>query len=125
MRVLLADDQPEVRSALRCILEQEPELSVVGEAAEVKELVEQIEAVSPDLILLDWELPGLDAANLPSALHADHPRPFIVALSGRPEAHRAALKAGADAFVSKGDPPDQLLATLHTVGADDTVGADE
>ena len=122
MRVLLADDQPKVRSALGLLLEQEPGLCVVGEATEAEELLTQIKATRPDLMLLDWELPGLALANsvgagkhLLSVLHVFYPNLRIIALSGRPEAHQAALAAGADAFVSKGDPPERLLATLQAI----------
>ena len=114
MRVLLADDQSKVRSALRLLLEQEPGMSVVGEAAEAEDLLAQVRAVHPDLVLLDWELPGLQAANpvLPT-LRALCPHLSVIALSGRPGARRAALAAGADAFVSKGDPPEQLMAAVN------------
>ncbi len=112
MRILLADDQPKVRSALRLLLEQEPEMSVVGEAAEVEDLLAQVEATQPDLVLLDWELPGLQAADLLPTLRSLHPRLKVIALSGRLEARQAALTAGAEAFVSKGDPPERLLAAV-------------
>ncbi|NIO69112.1 MAG: response regulator [Anaerolineae bacterium] len=116
MRVLLADDQTKVRSALRLLLEQEPGLSVVGEAAEAEDLLAQVEATQPDLVLLDWELPGLRTDDRLSALRTLCPRLKVIALSGQPEARRAALTAGADAFVSKGDPPERLLTTLRAVG---------
>ena len=114
MRVLLADDQPKVRSALRLLLEQEPGMSVVGEAAEAEGLLAQVSAVHPDLVLLDWELPGLQVASpvLPT-LRTLCPRLSVIALSGRPDARRAALAAGADAFVSKGDPPERLMAAVN------------
>jgi DNA-binding NarL/FixJ family response regulator len=64
-------------------------------------------------VLLDWELPGLQAANsLLPALRALCPRLSVIALSGKPEARRAALAAGADGFVSKGDPPERLMAAV-------------
>jgi DNA-binding NarL/FixJ family response regulator len=120
MRVFLADDQPKVRSALRLLLEQEPGLCVVGEAAEAEDVLAQLKATRPDLMLLDWELPGLSPANsvrsgkqLLSVLHVFYPNLRVIALSGRPEACQAALAAGVDAFVSKGDPPERLLATLR------------
>ena len=112
MRVLLADDQSKVRSALQLLLEQEPELSVAGEATEADELLAQVGTVCPDIVLLDWELPGLPRHDLLSALRARCPHLKVIALSGRPEARQAALAAGADAFVSKGDPPEQLLAAV-------------
>jgi DNA-binding NarL/FixJ family response regulator len=61
MRVLLADDQPALRSAVRFLLEQEPDLSIVGEVGDVAGLMERVAALHPDLLLLDWELPGLNA----------------------------------------------------------------
>lgn len=122
MRVFLADDQAKVRSALRLLLEQEPGLRVVGEAAEAEELLVQVQATRPDLMLLDWELPGLALAHsirsgkqLLSVLHRYCPNLRVIALSGQLEARRAALAAGADAFVSKGDPPERLLATLRSM----------
>jgi DNA-binding NarL/FixJ family response regulator len=113
MRILLADDQKKVRSALRLLLEHEPGLEVVGEAVDSDALLSEIEADRPDVVLLDWELPGLCSQQLPP-LRLQFPHVNIVALSGRPEARKAALSAGADAFVSKGDPPEQLLTTLHS-----------
>jgi two-component system response regulator DesR len=113
MRVLLADDQAKVRSALRLRLEQEPGINVVGEATEADELLAQVGAARPDIVLLDWELPGLPRNDALSALRARCPHLKVIALSGRPEARRAALEAGADAFVSKGDPPEQLLAAVN------------
>jgi DNA-binding NarL/FixJ family response regulator len=61
MRVFLADDQAKVRAALRLLLEQEPGLSVVGEVTEAKDLLVQVQVTQPDVVLLDWELPGLRA----------------------------------------------------------------
>lgn len=115
MHILLADKQAEVRSALRFLLEQELGMRVVGEAAEASALLAQRAAVQPDVVLLDWELPGLQATNLLPALHAGARLTIVIALSGRPEARRAALDAGVDAFVSKGDPPERLLAILYAV----------
>jgi DNA-binding NarL/FixJ family response regulator len=120
VRVLIADDQPQVRSALRLLLGQEPGVTVVGEAEDAEQALKLATGRQPDLVLLDWELPGRPAADasagtgqrLLPALRARRPCLKVVALSGRPEARRAALAAGADAFVSKGDPPEQLLAAL-------------
>ena len=120
MRVLLADKQTKVRSALRLLLEQEPGLSVVGEAAEAEDLLAQVEATQPDLVLLDWELLDQGGAATLAGLRAARPGLVVIALSGRSEARQAALAAGADAFVSKGDPPERLLTTLRAVGTGST-----
>jgi DNA-binding NarL/FixJ family response regulator len=113
MRVLLADDQSKVRAALRLLLEEELGLSVISEAAEAEDLLVQVEAMRPDLMLLDWELPGLRTDDHLPALRRLCHRLKIIVLSGQPEARRAALAAGTDAFVSKGDPPERLLAAVN------------
>lgn len=123
MRIFLADDQAKVRSALRLLLEHEPGLRVVGETDKVEGLLAQLKAVKPDLILLDWELPDPSVAyalpdpgrNILSVLRSYCPHLQIIVLSGRPEARQAALTAGTDAFVSKGDPPERLLTTLRAI----------
>jgi DNA-binding NarL/FixJ family response regulator len=116
MRILLADDQPKVRFALRVLLERQPGLKVVGEAVNAKDLLAQAEATHPDLVLLGWELPGLAMAGSLSVLRQVCPDLLVIALSGRPEARRAALGAGADVFVSKTDPPARLLAAVNRFG---------
>jgi DNA-binding NarL/FixJ family response regulator len=123
MRIFLADDQARVRSALRLLLEHEPGLRVVGETDKVEGLLAQLKAVKPDLILLDWELPDPSVtyaspdpgSSILSVLRSHCPHLQVIALSGRPEARQATLAAGADAFVSKGDPPERLLSTLRTI----------
>jgi DNA-binding NarL/FixJ family response regulator len=112
MRVLLADDQYRIRFALRALLSQQPELDIVGEAVEAQGVLAQAEATCPDLVLLAWELPGLSAFDLPRTLRKVCPRAVIIVLSSRPEERAAILQAGADAFVSKIDPPARLLAAI-------------
>lgn len=116
MRILLADDEPKVRFALRALLQRQPGLTVLGEAVDAQHLLAQTEGAYPDLVLLDWELPGLASVDLLSALRGVYPDVVVIALSGRPGARRAALNAGADAFVSKGDPPERLLAAIDNFG---------
>ena len=112
MRIMLADDQPKVRFALRVLLERQPGLKVTSEATHTEELLAQLEKTCPDLLLLDWELPGLKTDDLMSSLRALYPDLLIIALSGRSEARGPALEAGVDDFVSKADPPEQLLAAV-------------
>ena len=113
MRILLADAQAKVRFALRVLLERQPEFEVVGEAASVEDLLARTGPSCPDVVLLDWSVAGPMAARLIPALRHNCPGVGIIVLSGRPEARRAALAAGADAFVSKGNPPEHLMAAIH------------
>jgi DNA-binding NarL/FixJ family response regulator len=112
MDVLLADDQPEVRSAVRLLLEHEAYVEVLGEAVDATGLLDCVKVARPDLILLDWELPGFEPALL-GRLRELCPSADVIALSGQPQARREALGAGVDAFVSKGDPPEHLLAAIE------------
>ncbi len=112
MRVLLADDQAKVRSAMRLVLEQDAEVTVLGEAVDATSLLDGVGIVCPDLVLLDWELPGRDIEDVVSSLREKCSRVSIIALSGQPEARREALEAGADGFVSKGDPPERLVEAI-------------
>lgn len=113
MRVLLADDQAKVRSALKLLLEHESGVCVVGECADADALLAQMELTQPDVVLLDWELPGHEERDLLARLRALSPHVRVIALSGRLEANHEALAAGVDAFVSKSDPPERLLESLQ------------
>ena len=117
MRVLLADDEPKVRSALRLILEQLKEVDTVDEVTDARSLAEQIQTAPPDILLVDWELPGLHPDSSISELRRRSPFKVIV-LSGRCTTLPGAKNLGADAFVSKCESPDRLFATLRAMGAD-------
>ena len=112
MKILLADDQPNVRSALRLLLEQEIGMTVAVEVSDSKDMLAAVERACPDLLLFDWELPGGTAAELVPALRAQCPNLVIIALSSRPEARRAALKVGVDDFISKGSSPQEVISAV-------------
>lgn len=116
MRLLIADDQAKVRGALRLWLERRADIRVVGEAVDARGMIDAVTASCPDAILLDWELPGQDGPDLVATLRQQCPGVSVVALSGRPEARAEALAAGADAFASKGEPPEGLLLALEGLG---------
>lgn len=112
MRILIADDQANVRSALRLLLEQASNIDVVGEVADATGLLLLLGIKQPNLLLLDWELPGLPADHLMRLLRFEQPHLQVLAMSSRPEAQQEAESAGVDSFVSKGDPPEAVLTTL-------------
>jgi DNA-binding NarL/FixJ family response regulator len=112
MRILLADSQAKVRFALRVLLGRQPGIEVVDEVASADELLARAARSCPDLVLLDWAMAGAVAGGLLESLRNQCPDLGVIVLSGRPEARRAALAAGADAFVSKANPPEHLLAAI-------------
>ena len=89
MRVLLADDQMKIRSALRLLLEQGPGVQIVGEAADATGLLLAVSQKMPDAVLWDWELPGLPVDQLLRLLRYERPSLKIIAMSSQPEARQA------------------------------------
>ena len=116
MRVLVAEGQSKVRFAIRVLLARQAGCEIVGETENAEELLVKAEATRPDLVLLCWELPGLAKTDVLASLRKASPGVYIVTLSGWPDTRRAALGAGADAFVSKADPPERLLEAVHSCG---------
>ncbi len=112
MRIMLADNRPKVRFALRALLERQSGVEVVAESTDAQDLMAQAESNCPDLVLLDWELPGMAPRDLLTALRRYCPSVKIIALSGHVSARREAIDTGVDAFVSKGEPPDKLLSAI-------------
>jgi DNA-binding NarL/FixJ family response regulator len=118
MRILLAEDQPKVRHALRVMLEHQPGLQIVGEVADGAALLAQVKATRPDIVLLHWRLRGWSAADSLCGLREAFADLAVIVLSGHSEVEEAALAAGADAFVSKTDPPELLLDAIAGVSRD-------
>lgn len=116
MRILIADNDLRVRAALHVLLTEQDESIIVSECADLEGLVDQLQEFAPQLVLLDWELPGRPAAAfLLARSHAA--RPKLIVLSTRIEIRSAALAIGADDFVHKADPPEALLAAVRRLTA--------
>ncbi len=113
MRIILADHHVQPCWALKTMLDEQPEFEIIGEAVDADGLLSLAEKHLPDLVLVDGELPGLFIEDLITRLHVLEPPPIVVVMSSESENSRKLLKAGADAFVSKGDEPAWLLETLQ------------
>jgi DNA-binding NarL/FixJ family response regulator len=113
LRAYIADDEAEVREALRLLLEQKLGCQIVGEAAHTHGLISLVGSAHVDLVVIDWELPGRVDARLLEGLRQLASRPRIIVCSSYPDLKEAALAAGADAFAGKGDPPELLLAVIR------------
>lgn len=128
LRILVADDQWDVRSALQLLLSHETSMLIVGQARNALELSNCLKQTSPDLVLLDWELPGLDTPGTRACSPSDQdplmtiddlqeqfPGVKLIALSCRLEARAEAMEDKIDAFISKVDPPEVVLQTLNSL----------
>jgi len=117
MRVLIVDDQPRARQSMKALLATWPLAGPVQEAASGQQAVQLVETFEPDVVLMDIRMPGMDGVEATRLIKSQRPQVKIIALSMYAEYAADAAAAGADAFVSKGQPPEQLLATLAAVVA--------
>lgn len=123
IRVLLVDDQDLLRSGIRIILESEPGIVVVGEARDGHAALERIRQVSPDVVCLDVQMPGMDgltATRLITAL--EHPPAVLVLTTfDRDDYLFEALEGGASGFLLKNSTPEQLVDAVQVVARGDAL----
>ena len=113
MRVLLATKFADLRLSIEVLLSEEPGVTIVGAASEAEGLLGLIGSAHPDIVVMDWGLPGLPAADILARASAIWERAKFIILGGRPEIREQAHRAGAAAFVVKGGPPEQLQAAFR------------
>jgi DNA-binding NarL/FixJ family response regulator len=124
VRVLVADDQALVRAGFRKILEADPTIEVVGEAADGLEAVECARLHVPDVVLMDIRMPGLDGIAATRRLSEelkDGPRVLVLTTFGLEDYVYEALRAGASGFLLKDVPPEQLISAVHVVARGDAL----
>lgn len=115
LRIVIADREATTRLALRMLLNEEPGLLVVGQAGDGQELMDSVRDTRPDLVLLDWDLPGPPVETLLSDLQSLDGQPAVIVLGARQELRNHTLAAGADGFVHQGHPPSHLLAAIRDI----------
>ena len=113
MNILLAVHQPDLRLAIDLLLREEPGLNVVGVARETKSLLALLRVVRPGVLLLDWVLSGQPLTDVLAKILEWPDQPKIIVLGTIDDDREAILAAGADAFVVKGEAPQQLLTEIH------------
>jgi DNA-binding NarL/FixJ family response regulator len=122
-RIVIADDDRRTRAALRALLSTHTRFEVVGEAVDGRDVLTQVERWQPDVVLLDLHMPLVNGLQATQVIKGRWPEIVIVVLSMDNAQRSAALAAGADAFVSKADGPDQIVTTLQEVCGEDRGGA--
>lgn len=117
IRVVIADDQPLVRTGLRMILSEEPGIEVVGEAADGAAAIELCRKNTPDVVLMDVRMPGVDGIAATRAVTAvpDAPRVLVLTTFDLDEVVYDALHAGASGFLLKDAPEDRLVTAIRVV----------
>jgi DNA-binding NarL/FixJ family response regulator len=115
IRVLLVDDQPVVRRGLRVRFQLEPDMQVIGEASTGSEALTLAQILTPDVVLMDIEMPDMDGIEATVALRTAVPQSIVVILSIHTDrqTRMKAQAAGAVAFVEKRGTTDILLAAIR------------
>jgi DNA-binding NarL/FixJ family response regulator len=123
VRVLLVDDQPLLRMGFRMILSGDPDIEVVGEAAEGSAAVRLTAELHPDVVLMDVRMPGMDgvAATREIAALDTRARVLILTTFDFDEYAFAGLRAGASGFLLKDVPPAELTSAIHAIAVGDAV----
>jgi len=118
IRVLIADDEDMIRSALAALLRLEEDLEVVAECRDGEEAVAEALRLRPDVCLLDLEMPGLDGVEAAARIRRQIPaRCVVVTRHARPGVLRRALTAGVDGFLPKSRRADDVAAVIREVAA--------
>ncbi|WP_372662860.1 response regulator [Amycolatopsis kentuckyensis] len=124
VRVLLVDDEPLIRAGLRAIVESEPGLTVVGEAADGAEVPGLVARLRPDVVLMDVRMPAVDGiratAHLMSTVDAP-PEVIVVTTFENDDYVYDALLAGASGFLLKRARPEEIVAAIRTVVAGESL----
>ncbi|MET7683316.1 response regulator transcription factor [Streptomyces sp. NPDC005423] len=117
LRILICDDQELIRMGLRMVVDSQPDLTVVGEAADGDAAIAGAAALKPDLVLMDVRMPGLDGLGATEQLCAQPhgPRILVVTTFDLDEYAYAALRAGANGFLVKDAPAEEILVTVRAV----------
>ncbi len=116
-RILIVDDNPQVRQDLHLLLELCGEIMVVGEAASGEEAIAQLDALHPDMVLMDLVLPGMKDFEAAWQIKSRQPDCRVVALSlySSPQMRKKATEVGMDAFIEKGTPLPEILGIIQQI----------
>jgi DNA-binding NarL/FixJ family response regulator len=116
-KILIVDDHPMMREGLRAGINREPDLMVCGEAENAQQALEAAQTLGPDLALVDVNLPGKNGLELVKDFRAVHPQMAILAISMHDESLYAErmLRAGAGGYLTKQQPPEELIKAIRQV----------
>jgi DNA-binding NarL/FixJ family response regulator len=123
--VLLVDDEPLLRLGFRLVLDSQPDLSVLGEAADGATAVRLVAELDPDVVLMDVRMPGMDGIDATRQIVRAQSRSRVLILTtfDLDEYAFAGLRAGASGFLLKNVPPEDLLSAIRAVAGGDAVVA--
>lgn len=117
IKVIIVDDHPLFRQGLRDVLETNPSMNVVGEAADGEVAIEIVNEIKPDVVLMDINLPTINGLQVTRRIKNQLPNCKVIVITGYDDDEQVfhALRAGASAYCSKDVPPEALIGIIHTV----------
>ncbi|MGW4665422.1 BTAD domain-containing putative transcriptional regulator [Streptosporangium sandarakinum] len=123
LRVVVADDQALVRTGLRVVLDSEPGFQLVAEAEDGEQAIAAVRETSPDVVLMDIQMPRLDGLTAARRILADDAPPKVIMMTtfGTDDNLYAALRAGVSGFVLKTSAPEQLISAMRAAQAGDAL----
>ena len=113
--ILIADDNPAIRSALALLLETRLHVRIIAEADSMDTLIEGVRRLSPDIVILDWELPGRPLGDRIAALKTLQPALKVVVTGTQPEIADQALAVQADAYVCTCAQPELVVEAIQAL----------
>jgi len=121
IQILIADDHGVLRAGLRALLESEPDMQVVGEAADGREALRLVDELRPEILLLDVSMPGIDGIDTARQLKKSHPKTRVLILTMHEDVvlAREALQAGASGYLIKRAVESELISAIHAVARGD------
>jgi CheY-like chemotaxis protein len=118
VQVLIVDDQPRARHSLKALLATWPLIGETREAANGQEAIQSVEQAQPDLVLMDVRMPVMDGLQATRHIKRHWPQVKVIALSMYGDYQVDALAAGANAFMNKGESPENVLDKISQVLCD-------
>src|SRR3954468_19367738 len=123
IRMLVVDDHPPMRMGLAALIKSQPGMDVVAEASDGEEAIEVYDDVLPGIVLMDLRMPGIGGVEAILAIRKKHPEARVIVLSTYDldeDIHRA-IQSGAQSYLLKDMPSEEIASTIHSVFAGDTL----
>jgi DNA-binding NarL/FixJ family response regulator len=113
IRILIVDDSHSFRKGMQALLEIQPDMEVVGVAPNGHVAMELIEQLQPDLVLLDAQMPGMNGLEAVQQIKGRWPKTEVILVTMYSDYRAKAIEVGADAFLTKGIPPEHVLSVIR------------
>jgi DNA-binding NarL/FixJ family response regulator len=115
IRILVVDDSLSFRMGMRALLEIQPDMQMVGFAPNGHKAMDLIEELQPDLVLLDAQMPDVTGIEVTQKIKGRWPNMKVILMTMHPDYRVKSIEAGADAFLTKGLPPENVLSLIRGI----------